>query len=120
MITDTFLNNMAAVLNGSSFSIPTHNAFSSTSITQSPTASTLTGESLTRVTLTPDTVVNRTNFTGLRSGAVASSSGNIVNAIGLFTASSSGTLLATALVPSVLHTSSFDLSVDWGISVNRR
>jgi hypothetical protein len=119
MITDNFLNQLAGVMNGEAMGVPSHIGFSSTALVLNPVDSTLSGEYLTRVASTGSRVLNKTTFNALRSGAVASSTGNIINAIGLFDASTSGDLYSEALVPSLLHTTSFDFEIDWSITVKR-
>jgi len=120
-IMDNLLNDMAKTLIGDTFTAPTHGAWSSTAITIDPTDTTLSGEFGTRSTMVGSRILNEVTFTGLRTGAsVTSSTGERLNSMGLFNAASVGTLHSEALVTSVLHTSDFDVELDWIIKVNRR
>ena len=119
MITDVFLQELAKNINGESNTNASHLAYSSTAITPDATDTTLTGEFLTRVSATGSRVLTETTFNAIRSGAVASSSGDRINAMALFTSSSGGNLFAEALVPSILHTTAFDFEVDWKITISR-
>jgi len=120
MITDTFLNELATVINGGTMDVPSHIGFTSTALTLSGTDTSMSGEFGNRVSVSGTRVLSNTTFGGLRGGAVASSSGDTINAIGLFDASTTGDLYAEALVPSVIHTSTFDFEIDWGIRVSRK
>ena len=117
MNTDTLYSNIAGVLVGDSFNIPSHIAFSSTVVTLDPTSSTLTGEFGSRVATTPSRELNVATYSAIRSGAVASSTGDRINSIGLFSSSTGGELYSIVLVPSLLHTTSFDFEIDWSEEV---
>lgn len=119
-LTDTFLNSMAGVIVGESFSIPSHVGFSSTAITINPTDTSLSGEHGDRVSVANSRTLNRVVFTGVRSGAIASSSGDSLNSFGLFSSSAGGNLYSEALVASLLQTSDFDVEVEWQVSVERK
>ena len=120
-LTDNLLDDMAKTLNGETYTKPSHVAWSSTAITVDPTDTTLSGEFGDRTTITSARTNNEVTFSGVRTGAsVASSTGERLNSMGLFNSSASGTLHAEALVTSVLHTSDFDVELDWVIKVNRR
>ncbi len=122
MLTDTFLEEVAKFLNNESATVVSHLTFSSDAITPDATDTSVSGELGTRISVSNSrsSSVPTVTFTGTRSGAVASSSGDFVNLAALFTASSGGNLMAEAIVPSVLHTTDFDLEVDWSITAARR
>lgn len=119
VLTDVFLIEMAKALNGESFSTPTHGAFSSSVITPAATDTSLPSE-YDRSSFTGSRDSNEVTFSGLRSGATASSSGDYINLFGLLDSSSGGNLFLEALVPSVLHTTSFDFEVDATITIERK
>lgn len=119
MITDLFLNEIAKNINGESSSAPSHCAFSSTVITPDATDTSLAQE-WDRSSATGSRVSNVVTLTAIRSGAIASSTGDAINALGLFTAASGGTLLAEATVPNILHSDTFDLETEWRITVSRK
>lgn len=119
-LTDTLLNQLAGVVNEESFTAPTHVGFSSTVIIIDPTDISLSGEYGNRVAVTGTRNLNEVNFSGVRSGAVVSSSGDAINSYGLFNSSTAGDLHSEALVTSVLQTTSFDIEVDWLVKITRR
>jgi len=122
MITDIFLEEVAKYMNAEASTTVSDLTFSSTVITPDATDTSVAGELGARVTTTNSrsSTVPTVTFIGTRSGAIASSSGDFVNLVALFTASSGGNLMAEALVPSVLHTTSFDLEVNWSITAARK
>ena len=122
MLTDKFLINIAKSINGETENHVGYVTFSSTVHTPDSTDTSVAGELGSRVTATGARTSTGTEvtFNGLRSGAVASSSGDDINLIGLFDTASNGELEAEATVPSILHSDSFDLEVDWTINVQRR
>lgn len=117
MIVDTFLNRIAGWLNGETANIPSYVAWSSSVITPAGTDTSVPSE-YDESAATGSRVLTVTTFNSLRTGAIASSAGDYINSIYLLD-SSTGTLLAEALVPSVLHTTTFDLEVDWQLTVSR-
>ena len=122
MLTDNFLVDIAKYLNGESSELITHLALSSTAITPSATDTSIPGQLGSRISVSNSrsSTLPTVTFNGIRSGAVASTSGDYLNLGALFTASSSGTLMAEALIPSVLHTTDYDFEVDWSITVGRK
>lgn len=119
-LNDTLLYQLAGSLNGEAYDNPSHAGFSSTAITIDPTSSSLSGEFGSRVVVSGSRTLNEVSFNGLKTGAVVSSVGESISSFGLFNASSSGDLQAHALTASLLHTSDFDIEVDWVISVQRK
>jgi hypothetical protein len=119
MLMDNFLYAVAGWMNGETFTIPSFGAWSSTVLTPAGTDTSLAHEYATRSAATGARVLGDTTFTITRSSVLASSSGDYINSLGLLTASSGGTLYAEALVPSILHTTTYDFEVDWKISVSR-
>lgn len=112
MISDSLINNLAATLVSGTFTPASHVAFTSTEVSFDPSSNELSGE-FDRVSATGSNVLGITTFTGVRTGALASSTGDRVNAIALFNSSSGGQVYSVVLVPSVLHTTDFDFEVEW-------
>lgn len=119
-LTDTFLNQIAGVVNGESFTQPSYVGFSSTAITIDPTDTSLSGEYGNRVSVSNSRTLNEVTLSGVRSGAIASSDGDRLNSFGLFNSSTVGDLHSEALISSLLHTTSFDVEVDWKITFSRK
>ena len=119
MIPDVSLNNMAALLKGDTVVVPSHLTFGTTVITPSAGDTTLDGETGSRIELsTPTRTNNIVFFEGIRTGAIAND--EYLNATALFNSTSGGTLYAEATMASVLHTTTFDIEVDWRIEFNRK
>jgi hypothetical protein len=119
MITDNFLNTIAGWVNGETATIPSFVAWSSSAITPAGTDTSLPSEYTTRTSASGTRTLNATTFNSTRLSTLATSTGDYINSLGLLTASTAGTLYAEALVPSILHTTTFDLEVDWTITVSR-
>lgn len=120
MIIETFLEELAKAINSEGYSVPTHMAEGSSTMTINTDTSVLTGEYPSRQAVSSSRVNNITTFNALRTGAsVASSSGEVVYTFGLYDSSSSGNLLTAVLASSILHTTSFDIDVDWDITIER-
>jgi len=118
MINDNMINGLAGALNGESLTIPASMLFSSDVVAVSGTATSIPGV-LDYDDVTNSRTANVTKFTGVRSGTAASSGGDYINTLGLLTSSSGGDLMAMAAVSSLLHTTDFDLEVDWEITIAR-
>ena len=120
MITDTFLQNIAGLINGESTNIPTHAAFSSSVIEADATRTSLPSElDVTRPTVSKTRDTTLTTYTFLRSGTAASSSGDFINSMGLIDSATGGFLMADAIVSSLLHTTDFDVDVSWSFEIRR-
>lgn len=121
MITNTFLQRVAGLINGESVAVPSYGAFSSSVLTADATRTSLPDElDATRLTITGTRSGATTTFSFLRSGTAASSSGDYINTMALIDSATGGYVLSDLLVPSLLHTTSFDVEVDWKIQVLRR
>ena len=122
----TVMNNMltetAKAIAGESYSVMSHLAFSTdTSFAIAVSDSAISGESGDRIALSDSRSVATVTFNGTRTGAlVASSDGETLTGAGTLSASSGGTLFSEILLPSLLHTTSFDIEVDWAFTVQRR
>lgn len=119
MITDVFLTEIAKAINSESNAVPAYIAFSSSVITPDPGDTSLPSE-YDRSATSNSRATNEVTYTASRSGTSVSGSGEYINTIGLLDTSTGGNLLAEGLVPSVLHTSTYDLEVNWKVIVERK
>ena len=120
MINDNFLNGMASLAGGQSYTLPSHLAFGSTTGTLTSADLITSGEFDRNAVSTPVVATNVVKFIGSRSSVEGDN--NYINVIGFHnsgTAYSSGNLQTNFLVPSLLHTTSFDIEVEFWISFNR-
>ena len=112
--------NLSKALNSESYNVPTHMAEGSTTMTIATDTTSLLGEYPNRQSTTGSRVDNVTTFNALRSGAsVASSSGEAIYTFGLYDSSTGGNLQVAVLASSILHTSTFDIDVDWELTIGR-
>jgi hypothetical protein len=119
MINDNFLTMMSKLLNGESVSLPTSLAYGSSVMTVAVDSSSLTGEYASRDSVSNSRSGFTVSFEGVRSGTIASSGGDVLQTFGLYDDSTGGNLLTAVLASSVLHTSSFDLNVEWQFTIGR-
>ena len=120
MINNNFLEQIADAMAGSSYSIPTHLAFGSTVIVPAAGDSVLSGEFGNRYSVSKTPGSNVVTYSGIRIGAdVASSSGEYLNGLALFTSSSGGLLMANEALSSILHTTAYDIAVDYEVTFSR-
>ena len=122
MRTDQFLNEIAKAFNAESFVYPSYMLVSTDSAyTPAVTDTSVPGEVGSRFSITRSRSNNVVTISGIRSGAVVTStSGDVLYAYGDNSAISSGTLTGVASLPSLTHTTSFDLEFQNQITVNRR
>jgi len=120
MITDTFLQRIAGLINGESVLVPSYAAFSSDVITASGTDTSLPSElDSPRLNITNSRSNNTTTYSFTRSGALANSSGDYLNAMAIIDSATGGYVLSEATIPNFLHTTAFDINVNWKVSVER-
>jgi hypothetical protein len=120
VVHDNQLAELAKTLNSESAVVPSHFTFSTTDLTLDPSMASFTGEIPARVAVSGSRVNNVTTLTGIRSGAVVgSSAGETLYEAALFSASTSGTLLHMEGLPSILHTTNFDIELNWDLSIER-
>lgn len=121
VVLNNMLNEMAQALAGSSYVLPSYLAFGSDTLSISVSDSAITGEIGSRSATTNSTASASVTFNAIRTGAsVASSAGESLNAAYLISASSGGTLLSELTLPSLLHTTNFDIDTDWSFTFQRR
>ena len=112
MIHNKFLNALPNLVGGSTQRIPTHLTFSSDDVSVQFTDNSISGETGSRISLdTPSIDNNSITFVADRPSTLPPSGGTRLNASALFTSSSDGDMWATALISSVLHTTSFNIEV---------
>jgi len=75
-----------------------------------------------RTTATVSRVNNVVTWSGIRSGAVVvnTSTGDVLQGVGLFSAVTGGTLLFTSPLASLTHTTSFDVEFNYETTYTRR
>lgn len=121
MITDNLLVDMSKLFKGDSVATANYIDFSdSSSFSLDSTASSVLG-SLGRISSTKarDTTEPEVLVSGVRNGTTVSSGGDTIYGAALLPSDSNSGVQALASVPGILHTSSFDLQVDWTIEFER-
>lgn len=119
MINDQLLVEAAKAIAVESYVMPAYVVWGSTAITESTTSTTLSGEAFSRNSLTDSRTLNAVSWTGLKTGALAASGGDVIRAAALNSASTSGTHLSEKLLSSILHTTAFDIEIVWTITTSR-
>lgn len=120
MINNKFLYGLASLMAGSSYDVPSHLAFGSDSDTITASDVITSGEFDRNALDYSEATSNTVKFVGGRSSGEADN--DYINVIGLHNAAtlaSSDNLQANFLVPSLLHTSAFDLNVELWVTFNR-
>lgn len=121
MITDIFLEQVASALASETFTVPDYLTVGTEVITPAVTDTTLSGEIGPRVSSSITRTVNAVEFASIRSStSVIDSTGDSLTSSALFSASSGGDLFTSVVLPSITHTSTFDIEFDWTFTVNRR
>jgi hypothetical protein len=120
MINDNLLNGLATLLSGGSYNIPSYMAFGSITGTLTGADVSTSGEFDRNPLNTPTVTLNLAKFVGQR---LASEAGNeVVNVISITNTSTlrgTGDIQANFLVPSLIHTTSFDIDSEVWIRVQR-
>lgn len=121
MINDNLLNGVASLLGGDAYTIISHTAFGSTTGTIAGEDTITSGEFDRNALDAATTVVdNQVRYFGRRSSVEAGN--EFINIIGWHnsaTLASSGNLQANFLVPSLLHTTDFDVECELWVNVER-
>lgn len=119
MITDLALVETAKALAVESYVTPSYLVWGSSAIVENASSTSLSGEAFSRNTTTDSRVYNTVTWTAIKSGALASSSGDLLYSVGLNNSSSGGTHLAEKLLSSLTHTTAFDVEIVWNWTVSR-
>lgn len=120
MINDNLLNGVASLLAGGSYTIPSNLAFGSTSGVLTAQDVITSGEFDRNTLSTYSSTNNLVKFIGSRLSTEANN--QVVNIISLTnsnTLGGSSDIQASFLVPSLIHTTSFDINVEFWININR-
>ena len=115
------LVDMAKLANGESVTIASYMDFSdSSTFSLDATASSVLG-SLGRISATSsrESTEPQLIFSATRNGTTVSAGGDTIYGAALLPADSNSDVQALASVPEILHTSTFDLQVDWTIEFER-
>lgn len=120
MINDEYLIDVAKALNAESISNISHSTFGSTSMTITPTLTSIDNELSTRQTITRSRTDNVVSHVSLKSGAsVTSPTGEYLYTSALFTALTGGIPRIAVSLPGLLQTTGFDIEGNWSITVSR-
>lgn len=118
---NNWLNEIAKAANGESAATLSHLAATTTTLTIDVTDTALTGETPTRTALTGSRVNNTVTYTGTKTGAsIATSDGETLLGAGFLSASTGGTLLSAFTLPSLIHTTNYDIEFELSFTVQRR
>lgn len=116
MINDYMLNSLATLVSGGSVTVPTYMAMSSSSVISGDLGASVPAE-WDRLSGLSSTEDNEVTLTFTRSGV--SANGETVQSLWLTDSSSGGNVWAGNLTTSFLHTSNFDLSIEYKLSFTR-
>ena len=120
MIHDYTLTTIPKLLIGSSVDVPSHLAFSSDDITPQYADTSISGEAGARISFSASEADgNAVIYTGTRTSVVPPAGGTYLNVSALEDASTGGNMWASALLSSLLHTTSFDLEIRHQITIDR-
>lgn len=120
MINDNYLNGVALKMANGSYTIPSHLAFGSTTGTLTAADIITSGEFDRNPLSTIEANSNIVKYIGNRLSVEASN--EIINVIGLHNASglaSTGNVQANMLLPALVHTTAFDINVEFWFTFNR-
>jgi len=120
VVLNNMLDEVAKAIASDSYVMPSYLAFGSDVLTIAVSDSSITGEIGSRSAFTDSPAGATVTFNAIRTGAVvASSDGEYLNAAYAISASTGGTLLSELTLPSLLHTTNFDIDTDWSFTVQR-
>lgn len=122
VLTDVYLENVAKAIGGESFTLTAYGGVgTATDFEDDGTATSLDGEIGTRSSLSTTRADNVVTHSFIRSSMdVVGVGGDTLTAVGLFSAVSSGELHNNVALPSLLHTTNFDIEFDTVFTVSRR
>lgn len=119
MINNNFLEGIAKLLNNESYTLPIAIAFGSTSIVTGASDTIVSGE-FSREESTSTRNTNTIKFVATRVAGDATGetlyNTALVNSSTLY---SSDNIQANVCIPSILHTSDFDIDIEYWITINR-
>jgi len=121
MITDLFLNEVAKALNNESYVVCNYITYGTDILSALSSDTSLSGETGTRSLVTRARTANVINHNHLKTGSIITNPTGIeLQSLALFDALTVGTLLTEApIAPSIIQTTTFDIEIDWGITINR-
>ncbi len=119
MINTKLLNGVASLLGGSTFSIPSYLAFGSTTGTLTSGDVITSGEFDRNILDSKIVTDNTVKFYGSRISTEANNEYiNIISMTNSATLNGSNDIMSNFLLPSLLHTTSFDINVEVWLEVN--
>ncbi len=112
---------MASALASESYTVPSYLTVGTEVITPATTDTSLSGEIGPRGSLSKTRTVNEVEFANIRSStSVLESTGDTLTSTALFSASTVGDMFSAIVLPSITHTSTFDIEFTWTFTINRR
>lgn len=120
MINDNYIEGCAKLLTGEAYTLPSHLAFGSTTGVLASNDTITSGEFDRNALDSKASANNVSKYIGTRSSVEAS--GETINVVGMHNTGAlgaSGDLQLNFLVPSLVHTTSFDVEVEAWVSFNR-
>jgi len=120
MINDNYIEGLAKLMTGEAYVIPSYMAFGSTTGTLTAVDLVTSGEFDRNALDSVERIGSTAKFIGSRSSVEANN--EVINVVGLHnvvTLASSGNLQANFLVASLVHTSDFDVEVEFWVQHNR-
>ena len=120
MINDTFLNEVTKAINNESFTYPDYLGTGNLAITALSSDTSLTGETGDRLSTVKIRDLNTINYNVLKTGAgITEPTGEYLYSMALFSQVTAGNMFTEVSLPGIIQTTSFDVEVDWYITVNR-
>jgi len=120
MITDNLLVGMAELAAGGSYSVAAFGTVSSDSgFTASATTDSVSDELDSRTSISPVRTDKTVNFSFVRSGAVASSDGDVLYGVALMPSSTGDGCQIAIELPGLTQTQNFDIDFDVDITIRR-
>lgn len=119
MINDNLLIGIAQKLNNEAFTLPSYLAFGSTLITPSNTDTSVAGE-FDRNAVTSSRSTNTIKYSGSRLATEASNEVIYNTAlVNSGTLRSSGNIMANTVIASLVHSTNFDIDIEYWFTINR-
>jgi hypothetical protein len=120
MINNNLLNGIASLLTGGTFNIPSHLAFGSTTGTLTATDVVTSGEFDRNALSSDSSSTNTATFIGSRTSVEANNEAiNLISLVNSATVSGSNDIMSNFLMPSIIHSTSFDISIELTYTITR-
>lgn len=122
MINDKFTQAIAKALNGESFGTPAYLTVGTSTLTLTPSLTSITGELTPRIATTSSRTDSQVTWTAVRSGTAVqqTATGDTLQVVAWLTAAASGDVHEAVSLPSLLQTTNFDIEDDLIITIQRQ